>query len=126
MGDLGNTLTAFIFFFLSVIIISNTAITIYNYNKNNQAKDVNYWWSVTCLVFAIIGLLISGFMFYKSGKANFQGGGNTPSSNGDAASALKTAESQARNIANAAAARAAAASNASKAVELAKAAGIKV
>jgi hypothetical protein len=71
MGKFGDSLTAFIFFFLSVVIISNTAITIYNYHKNNQARDVNYWWSVTCLVFAIIGVLVSGFMFYRSGKANF-------------------------------------------------------
>jgi magnesium-transporting ATPase (P-type) len=72
MGKLGYTLTAFIFFFLSVIIISNTSITIYTYMKEKKAHDANYWWSVTCLVFAILGLIISGFIFYKSGKANFQ------------------------------------------------------
>jgi len=72
MGGLGDTATAFIFFFLSIVIISNTAITIYTYNRNRQAQDVNYWWTVTCLVFAIIGLMVSGFLFYRSGKTNFK------------------------------------------------------
>ena len=71
MGKLGDTFTAFIFFFLSIIIISTSAITIYTYNKDKKAKDVNYWWSVACLVCALIGLLISGFMFYKSGKNEY-------------------------------------------------------
>lgn len=129
MGSFGDTLTAFIFFFLAIIIISSTSITIYTYNKDKKTPDLNYWWSVTCLVFAILGLIISGFMFFKSGKADFQtysASAGSGEAAGGATNALKVAESQARNIANAAVARATAASNASKAVELAKAAGIRI
>jgi len=51
---------SFIFLFLSVILLAQAAITIYSYNKDNKAKDLNYYWSCLVLIFAIIGLLASG------------------------------------------------------------------
>jgi hypothetical protein len=110
----------FLFLFLSIILIAQAGITIYTYHSEKKATDLNYWWSVTVLVSSIMGLLASAYMLYRS-----QSGAGAVSG-GDAASTLKSAEAQAQNLANAATARATAASNASKAVELAKAAGIKV
>jgi hypothetical protein len=51
---------SFIFFFLAVILLAQASITIYNYNHDNKAKDINYYWSCFVLVLAIIGVIASG------------------------------------------------------------------
>jgi heme/copper-type cytochrome/quinol oxidase subunit 2 len=62
---------SFIGLFVAVILIAQSSITIYNYSKNNQVKDLNYWWSVSVLVIAIIaaiGSTVSMFYHRESAK----------------------------------------------------------
>lgn len=129
-----NTVLSAVFLFTSVILVAQTSITIYNYNKNKQAKDLNFYWSCIVLVFAIIGLLASGYMLFKS-----RGSGDGAASNGAAGAAAVTnggegglqgsveaVANQARAAANAATARAAAATNAAKAIGVLKNTGVSV
>jgi len=51
---------SFIFLFLSIILLAQAGITVYTYNKDKKAKDLNFYWSCLVLVFAIIGVLASG------------------------------------------------------------------
>lgn len=56
-----------VFLCLSVTLLAQAAITVYNYNKQNQAKDLNYYWSIFVLVGAIIGTIASlAGIFMKS------------------------------------------------------------
>ena len=55
----------FIFFVLAVILVAQSSITIYTYQKNKTQQDSNYYFSVFTLVTAILGLLYSGYMMYK-------------------------------------------------------------
>jgi len=57
--------TIFLFFFLSVLLLAQSAITLYTYNKNKKAKDLNYRWSIFVLLVSIIALFISGFAMVK-------------------------------------------------------------
>jgi hypothetical protein len=56
--------------FVAVILIAQTAITINNYNKTSQSKDLNYYWSCFVLGLAIIAALgaMAG-MFMNRGSA---------------------------------------------------------
>ena len=58
--------TAFLFFVLAVILVAQSSITIYTYNKNKTTKDTNYYWSVFVLVSSICGLIASGIMMMKT------------------------------------------------------------
>lgn len=61
-----------IFLCLSVVLLAQAAITIYTYNKEKRAQDLNYYWSILVLVGAIIGTIASlagMFMNRKSAQA---------------------------------------------------------
>ena len=61
---------SFIGLFVAVILITQSSITIYNYSKKKQAKDLNYWWSVSVLVISIIAAIGSMMsMFFHRGSA---------------------------------------------------------
>jgi hypothetical protein len=63
---------AVIFLCLSVVLLAQAAITIYTYNKEGKAKDLNFWWSVAVCVAAGLGTLASlgaMFMHRKSAQA---------------------------------------------------------
>ena len=65
-----------IFLCLSVTLLSQAAITIYTYNTENRARDLNFYWSCIVLIGAIIGVLASGagiFMNRGSAKAAVSG-----------------------------------------------------
>ena len=67
---------SFIGLFIAVILIAQSSITIYNYSKNNQAKDLNYWWSVSVLVISIIaaiGSMMSMFFHRESAQSALTG-----------------------------------------------------
>lgn len=67
---------SFIGLFVAVILIAQTGISINNYSKTKQAKDLNYWWSVGVLVVAIlfaIGSMVSMFYHRESAKAVIMG-----------------------------------------------------
>jgi len=49
-----------VFLFLSVILLAQASITLYNYNSDKKAKDLNYYWSCFVLMMAIIGVISSG------------------------------------------------------------------
>ena len=67
---------AIVVFVMAVILISQSAIVVYTYRKDDKAKDSNYWWSVFVLVLSIIGLLSAlGGVVYSQRKV---GGGNAP------------------------------------------------
>jgi hypothetical protein len=57
--------TAVLFFVLAIILVAQSSITIFTYNKNKTTKDLNYYWSVAVLVVAICGLIASGIMITK-------------------------------------------------------------
>jgi surface polysaccharide O-acyltransferase-like enzyme len=57
-----DAMIALVFFILSVILISQAAITIQTYRSSKKTPDTNYWWSVFVLVISIIGLLASAGM----------------------------------------------------------------
>jgi len=46
-----------VFLCLSVTLLAQAAITIFNYNKDKKAKDLNFYWSCLVLVFSIIGVM---------------------------------------------------------------------
>jgi hypothetical protein len=58
--------TAVLFFILSVILVAQSSITIYTYNKNSTKKDSNYYFSVFVLVLSLCGLIGSGIMMTKT------------------------------------------------------------
>ena len=58
--------TAVLFFILAVILVAQSSITIFTYNKNNTVKDLNYYWSVAVLVASLIGLIVAGVMSMKA------------------------------------------------------------
>lgn len=49
-----------VFLFLSVILLAQASITLYNYNSDKKAKDLNYYWSCFVLMMAIVGVISSG------------------------------------------------------------------
>jgi len=81
-----------IFLCLSVTLLAQAAITIYNYNHDAKAKDLNFYWSCFVLVGAIIGVIASAFaLFSNRGSAAAAAQGLKASLTG--ASALPTAAS---------------------------------
>jgi hypothetical protein len=48
-----------VFLCLSVTLLAQAAITIFTYNKEKKAKDLNFYWSCLVLVFSIIGVIAS-------------------------------------------------------------------
>jgi hypothetical protein len=64
-----------LFFIVSVFGIATSSIAVKVYLDDvNKPKDANYWFSVTMLIFSIIGLLFSGFMTARA----FKGGAGVP------------------------------------------------
>ena len=60
-----------VFLCLSVTLLAQAAITIYTYNKDKKAKDLNFYWSCLVLVLSIIGVIASGFgIFANRGAAS--------------------------------------------------------
>ena len=65
-----------IFLCLSVTLLAQASITIFTYNKEQKAKDLNFYWSCMVLVFAIIGVIASMIgVFANRGAATAGGGG---------------------------------------------------
>jgi hypothetical protein len=58
----------FVFLFMSVILVAQASITIQAYSSTGKTKDLNYYWSCFVLIFAIVGLLASGYMLYKASR----------------------------------------------------------
>jgi curli biogenesis system outer membrane secretion channel CsgG len=46
-----------IFLCLAVTLLAQAAITIFTYNKEKKARDLNFWWSCLILVVSIIGTI---------------------------------------------------------------------
>lgn len=79
-----DTIIAIIFFIMSVILLSQAAITVYTYNKDKKEKDTNFYWSVFVLFISIIGLITAAGMGIYSqrqtaGNGNVKVGANAPS-----------------------------------------------
>ena len=65
-----------VFLCLSVTLLAQAAITIYTYNKDKKAKDLNFYWSCMVLVLSIIGVIASMIgVFANRGAATAGGGG---------------------------------------------------
>jgi len=67
---------SFLALFIAVILIAQSAITINNYNKTNQGKDLNYYWSNFVLILGIIAAIVSMigmFMYRESAHAVISG-----------------------------------------------------
>jgi len=63
-----------VFLCLSVTLLAQAAITIFTYNKDKKAKDLNFYWSCMVLTFSIIGVMASMVgIFMNRGAAS--GGG---------------------------------------------------
>ena len=56
------------FFFVFVLGIAQSSITIKTYTDAKKAQDSSYKFTIFTLVFSIIGMLISGFMTYSALK----------------------------------------------------------
>jgi hypothetical protein len=72
-----------VFLCLSVTLLAQAAITIFTYNKEQKAKDLNFYWSCLVLVMAIIGTIASMIaVFANRGAATGVGGseGGVPAS----------------------------------------------
>lgn len=68
-----------VFLCLSVTLLAQAAITIYTYNKEQKAKDLNFYWSCMVLVLSIIGVIASMIgVFANRGAATAGGGGAAP------------------------------------------------
>ena len=64
-----------VFLCLSVTLLAQAAITIYTYNKEQKAKDLNFYWSCLVLVLSIIGVIASMVgVFANRGAAAGAGG----------------------------------------------------
>ena len=57
-----------IFFVISIIGISLTAITVKTYLETNKEKDTNFNFSATILAISCLGVLVSGFFIYRGIK----------------------------------------------------------
>lgn len=71
--------------FVAVVLIAQSAITMNNYNKTQQAKDLNYYWTIFVLVMSSIVAIASMFgLFLNRGSAQAAvtsaAGGPAPSS----------------------------------------------
>jgi hypothetical protein len=97
-----------VFLCLSVTLLAQAAITIFNYNKDKKAKDLNFYWSCLVLVFSIIGVMGSMVaVFMNRGAATGAGGaaGGVPSSADlgaklEAAQNLEQAQAEAAKVFN--------------------------
>jgi len=63
--------------FISVLLITQSAITIYTYNKNNITKESKYNFSIGTLVMAIVGFIVCSIILMKRGGL---GGGSAATS----------------------------------------------
>jgi hypothetical protein len=78
-----------IFLCLSVTLLSQAAITIYTYNTENRARDLNFYWSCIVLIGAIIGVLASGAgIFMNRGSAKAVVSGMMPGTGAPSAASL--------------------------------------
>ena len=77
---MSSLILSVVFLCLSVTLLAQAAITIYTYNKENRAKDLNFYWSCLVLIFSIIGVLASMVgVFTNRGAARGAGaGGSAP------------------------------------------------
>jgi len=97
-----------VFLCLSVTLLAQAAITIFTYNKEQKAKDLNFYWSCLVLVLAIIGTIASMVaVFANRGGAAGAGGaaaGVPPSSTLgaqlEAAQNLEQAQAEAAKVFN--------------------------
>lgn len=48
-----------LFLCLSVTLLAQASITVYTYNKESRARDLNFWWSCLIIVVSIIGTIVS-------------------------------------------------------------------
>ena len=56
--------------FVAVVLVAQSAITINNYNKTQQAKDLNYYWTIFVLIMSIIVTIAGMFgVFMNRGSA---------------------------------------------------------
>jgi hypothetical protein len=60
---------SFLFLFIAVLLIAQTAITVFNYNKNKQPRDLNFYWSCFVLTMSIIAALISMLSMFVHRKS---------------------------------------------------------
>jgi len=63
-----DALVPMMFFFVFVLGIAQSSITIKTYADAKKAQDGSYKFSIFTLVFSIIGMLISGGMIYRAVK----------------------------------------------------------
>ena len=97
-----------VFLCLSVTLLAQAAITIYTYNKDKKAKDLNFYWSCLVLTFSIIGVMASMVgIFMNRGAAGGNGGAaaGVPSSADlgaklEAAQNLEQAQAEAAKVFN--------------------------
>jgi len=53
--------------FIALLLIVQSAITIYTYNKNNITKESKYYFSVSSLVLAIVSFILCGLVMKRGG-----------------------------------------------------------
>jgi hypothetical protein len=63
--------------FVSILLITQSAITIYTYNKNNITKESKYNFSIATLVMAIVGFILCSIILMKR-----NGGGGSVATSG--------------------------------------------
>ena len=76
------------FFFVFILGIAQSAITLKTYADTKKAQDSNYNFSIFTLVFSIVGLLVSGFMAFKATKGQ-SAAAPAPAANANAKLAVK-------------------------------------
>lgn len=87
-----------VFLCLSVTLLAQAAITIYTYNKDKKAKDLNFYWSCMVLVLSIIGVIASMIGVFANRGAATAGGGNGAAPGVPASSVLGAQLEAAQNL----------------------------
>jgi hypothetical protein len=92
---MSSLILSVVFLCLSVTLLAQAAITIYTYNKEKRAKDLNFYWSCLVLVFSIIGVIASMVGVFANRGAVSAGAGAGGSAPGVPPSAVLGAQLEA-------------------------------
>lgn len=118
-----SVLVSLLFFIVSIFAIAQSAITLKTYADTKKPQDTNYKFSIFMLVASVLGLLISGFMIYRSGKGKGNGNGNGNGTVSEASNVINSQTGLANQLENVAANAQLRATKAAEGAKLANALG---
>ena len=58
-------LPGILLFVLSVFLVAQSSITLYNYSKNKQPHDTNWYFTVGVLIFSLMGIFVGIYLIKK-------------------------------------------------------------